>query len=155
MNFEHHCTVPVARATLWGFLINVPEMANCVPGASNVAAKQDGQGEQSEQYTGQVQIKVGPIGLTLQGVMTIQETNQQEWRIVSQAEAKDRRVGGGVFLNVRIALSENGADETELTILSEARLMGKLGEFGQPVIRRKADTVVAGFAKNVAGRFVK
>ena len=156
MNFEHHCTVPVARETLWDFLLNIPQMASCVPGASNVARKEDGryeQNEQSEQYTGQVRVKVGPIGLTLQGVMTIQETNRQEWRIVSQAEAKDRRVGGGVFLNVHIALSEQRTNETELTILSEARLMGKLGEFGQPIIRRKADGIVAEFAKNVVGRF--
>ncbi len=87
--------------------------------------------------------------------MTIQERDRQAWRIAAHAEAHDRRVGGGVFLNTHISLSENGSDETELTISSEARLMGKLGEFGQPIIRRKADTIVAGFAKNVAARFVK
>ena len=86
MNFEHQCSVPVARATLWEFLNNIPEMAGCVPGASNVAVKDDGEGEQ---YTGQVRVKVGPIGLTLQGVMTVQERVQQDWRIVSQAEAKE------------------------------------------------------------------
>ena len=150
MNFEHRCTMPVARETAWNFLINVPEMVSCIPGASNVAAKEDAEGEQ---YTGQVRVKVGPIGLTLQGAMTVQEKNQAEWRIVSQAEAKDRRVGGGVFLNVHIALRENEAKETELTIASEARLMGKLGEFGQPIIRRKADKIVAEFAKNMAAHF--
>lgn len=152
MNFEHQCTVPVAREILWDFLLNIPEMASCVPGASNVARKEDGEGAQ---YTGQVRVKVGPIGLSLQGVMTIRETNPHEWRIVSQAEARDRRVGGGVFLNVHISLSEKGTNETELTIVSEARLMGKLGEFGQPVIRRKADTLVADFARNVTARFAK
>ena len=109
MNFEHHCTVPVARETVWEFLLDVPEMASCVPGASNVAAKPDGEGEQ---YSGQVRVKVGPIGLTLQGVMTVQEKDQPGWQIRSQAEAKDRRVGGGVFLNVQIALHENSPNET-------------------------------------------
>jgi carbon monoxide dehydrogenase subunit G len=87
--------------------------------------------------------------------MTVQERDQHGWRIVSQAEAKDRRVGGGVFLNMHIALTENGTNATELTIASEARLMGKLGEFGQPIIRRKADKIVAEFAKNVAAHFTK
>ena len=27
MNFEHSCTVPVARETLWNFLMDVPQMA--------------------------------------------------------------------------------------------------------------------------------
>lgn len=149
MNFEHRCTVPVGRETLWNFLMDIPHMAVCVPGTSDVAAKEG----EKEEYTGRMRVTVGPIGLTLQGVMTIEERDPQTWRIMAHAEAYDRRVGGGVFLNAHISLSENGSDETELTIASEARLMGKLGEFGQPIIRRKADTIVAGFAKNVAARF--
>ena len=62
-------------------------------------------------------------------------------------------MGGGVFVSMHISLDENGTQETQLTISSEARLMGKLGEFGQPVIRRKADKIVADFAKNVASHF--
>ncbi len=150
MTFEHRCTVPVARETLWNFLMDVQQMASCVPGTSEVAAKEGGE---AEAFTGRMRVTVGPIGLTLQGVMTIQERDQHAWRITAHAEAQDRRVGGGVFLNTNISLGENGTDETELTIASEARLMGKLGEFGQPIIRRKADTIVAGFAKNVAARF--
>jgi uncharacterized protein len=150
VNFEHHCTVPVVRETLWDFFMDAQQMAACVPGTSDVAAKEDGQ---QEEYTGRMRVKVGPIGLTLQGVMTIQERDRQTWRIAAHAEAHDRRVGGGVILSTHISLSENGSNETDLTITSEARLMGKLGEFGQPIIRRKADTIVSGFAKNVAARF--
>ena len=150
MTFEHRCTVPVARETLWNFLMDVPQMASCVPGTSEVAAKEGGE---AEAFTGRMRVTVGPIGLTLQGVMTIQERDQHAWRITAHAEAQDRRVGGGVFLNVSMTLGESGSNETELRIVSEARLMGKLGEFGQAVIRRKADTLVAEFAKNVAAHF--
>jgi carbon monoxide dehydrogenase subunit G len=150
VNFEQRCTVAVDRDRLWDFLVKVPDMAGCVPGASGLTAKHDGV---DEQYTGQLRVKVGPIGLGLQGVMTVREKNRHEWRIVSRVEATDRRVGGGVFLNVSMTLGESGSNETELRIVSEARLMGKLGEFGQAVIRRKADRLVAEFAKNVAARF--
>jgi len=85
--------------------------------------------------------------------MTVQEKNRPAWRIVSQAEARDRRVGGGVFLTVRMTLDKTETDATELRIVSEVRLLGKLGEFGQAVIRRKADRLVAEFARNVAARF--
>src|SRR2546429_7513128 len=89
MNFEHRCTLPVARAVLWQFLMDVPQLATCVPGVEGVTASGD------DQYAGRLRVKVGPIHLTLQGVVTIQERDQQQWRAAARAEAEDRRGGGG------------------------------------------------------------
>jgi carbon monoxide dehydrogenase subunit G len=146
MNFEHRCTIPVARGALWQFLMDVPQMATCVPGVESVTASGD------SQYSGRMRVKVGPIHLTLQGAMTIQERNQQQWQAVAQAEANDRRVGGGVYITANMILVESGPAVTELVIQTQARLLGKLGEFGQPVIRKQADTIIAEFAHNVATR---
>ncbi len=147
MNFEHSCTVPVARATLWNFLMDVPQMATCVPGVSEVVAT----GE--DQYAGRMKVTFGPIRLSLQGELSIQELDQTNWRAVGRAEANDRRVGGGVHISAELTLVEQAEAHTRLSIRTEARLMGKLGEFGQPVIRKKADKIVAEFARNVAKRF--
>ena len=147
MNFEHSCTVPVARETLWDFLIDVPQMATCVPGVSEVVAT----GE--EQYAGRMKVTFGPIRLTLRGELSIQELDQTNWRAIGRAEANDRRVGGGVHISAELTLVEQEEAQTRLSIQTEARLMGKLGEFGQPVIRKKADKIVAEFARNVAKHF--
>ena len=147
MNFEHRCTIPVAREALWRFLLDVPQMATCVPGVDSVTASGD------EQYTGRMRVKVGPIHLTLQGVMTVQGCDQQQWRTVTRAEANDRRVGGGVHVTAHMTLVESSPTTTELVMQTQARLLGKLGEFGQPVIRKQADTIIAEFARNVAARF--
>ena len=147
MNFEHSCTVPVARETLWNFLMDVPQMASCVPGVSEVVATG------ADQYAGRMKVTFGPIRLTLQGALSIQELDQTNWRAVGQAEANDRRVGGGVHISAALTLVEQEEEQTKLSIRTEARLMGKLGEFGQPVIRKRADKIVAEFARNVAKRF--
>jgi carbon monoxide dehydrogenase subunit G len=147
MNFEQRCTIPVAREALWQFLMDVPQMAVCVPGVESVTASSDGQ------YAGRMRVKVGPIHLTLQGVLTIQERDQQQWRAVARAEANDRRIGGGVHLTAHMTLVESSPAATELAIQAQARLLGKLGEFGQPVIRKQADAIIAEFARNVAARF--
>ena len=146
MNFEHSCTVPVARETLWNFLMDVPQMATCVPGVSEVVATGD-------QYAGRIKVTFGPIRLTLQGELSIQELDQTNWRAVGRAEANDRRVGGGVHIRVELTLVEQEEAQTQLSIQTKARLMGKLGEFGQPVIRKKADKIVVEFARNVAKHF--
>ena len=147
MDFEQRCTIPVAREALWQFLLDVPQMATCVPGVESVTARGD------EQYAGRIRVKVGPIHLTLQGVMTIQERDQQQWRAVTRAEANDRRVGGGVHVTAHMTLVESSPAATELVIRIQARFLGKLGEFGQPVIRKQAEAILAEFARNVAARF--
>lgn len=147
MDFEQRCTIPVAREALWQFLLDVPQMATCVPGVESVTASGD------EQYAGRMRVKIGPIHLTLQGVMSIQERDQQQWRAVTQAEANDRRVGGGVHVTAHMTLVESSPAATELVIQAQARLLGKLGEFGQPVIRKQAEAIIAEFARNVAARF--
>ena len=147
MNFSHRCTIPVARETLWQFLMDVPQMATCVPGVESVTPSGN------DQYSGRMRVKVGPIHLTLQGVLTIQERDPQQWLAVARAEANDRRVGGGVHLTAHMTLVESGPAATELDVQTEARFLGKLGEFGQPVIRKQADAIIAEFARNVADRF--
>ncbi|MBI3797865.1 MAG: SRPBCC family protein [Deltaproteobacteria bacterium] len=147
MNFTHRCTIPVTREALWQFLMDVPRMATCVPGVESVTPSGD------DQYNGRMRVKLGPIHLTLQGVLTIQERDSQQWLAVARAEANDRRVGGGVHLTAHLTLVESGLAATELAVETQARFLGKLGEFGQPVIRKQADAIIAEFARNVAAHF--
>jgi uncharacterized protein len=147
MNFEKRCTIPVARQQLWDFLMDVPRMATCVPGLEEVTAVGD------DQYQGRLRFKLGPISLNLQGLVAIKERDQDNWRAVAKAEAKDRRVGGGTDVTATMTLLEQAPAATELVIAAQARFMGKLGEFGEPIIRKQTDTTIAAFARNVAARF--
>jgi carbon monoxide dehydrogenase subunit G len=147
MNFEQRATIPASREKLWDFLLNVPEVATCVPGIESVSPAEDGK------YTGQMKVRVGPISLKLNGVMSIIEQDRDNWRAAMRGEASDRRVGGGVNATAHMTLVELGPSETEMQIKADARLLGKLGEFGQPIIRKKADSMMAEFAQNVAKRF--
>ncbi len=146
MDFEHRCTIPVPRATLWQFLLDIPQMATCIPGVEDITNSGD------DTYTGRMRVKLGPILLTLQGTMTIESRDQQQWQVVARSEATDRRVGGGVHVRTHMFLLENSPEATELVIQTQARLFGKLAEFGQPVIRKQADTILAEFARNLAAR---
>ncbi len=146
MNFEHQCIIPVARDALWEFLMDVPRMAPCVPGVEQVTPLGD------DRYQGRLRVRVGPITLVLDGVMAVRERDAAAWQAAMQADASDRRVGGGLYAMARMRLLEQGPTVTGLVIEAEARLLGKLGEFGQPVIRKKAEAMMAEFAQNVAAR---
>jgi carbon monoxide dehydrogenase subunit G len=144
MDFQHRCTIPLPRATLWQFLLDIPQMATCIPGVEGLTKSSE------DTYNGRMRVKVGPIHLTLQGTMTVESRDQQQWRVVARSEATDRRVGGGVHASTHMLLLENSPVVTELVIQTQARLFGKLAEFGQPVIRKQADTILAEFARNLA-----
>ncbi len=147
MNFEQRCTIPAAREELWDFLLDLPQMARCVPGAEEVVAAGDGE------YTGRLRVKIGPIQLALQGAMKILERDREHWKAVARAEAKDRRVGGGANITGNMTLLESGPSATELIIQGQVRFLGKLGEFGEPIIRKQADAVAATFVRNVVAHF--
>jgi uncharacterized protein len=147
VNFEQRCTIPAVREELWDFLLDLPQMARCVPGAEEVVAAGDGE------YTGRLRVKIGPIQLALQGAMKILERDREHWKAVARAEAKDRRVGGGANITGNITLLESGPSATELIIQGQVRLLGKLGEFGEPIIRKQADAVAATFVRNVMAHF--
>jgi uncharacterized protein len=147
MNFEQRCVIPVAPAELWRFLMDVPQMATCVPGVENVTV--DG----NDQYHGALKVKLGPIHVTLQGTMTIQERDESNWKAVGRAEGNDRRIGGGAKVTATMSLAETAPDQTEMLVQAEVRFLGKLGEFGEPLIRKQADATINAFARNVAARF--
>ncbi len=146
MIFEQRGSVPVGSDELWVFLMDVPRMARCVPGVEFVEPR----GE--DEFAGRMRVRVGPIGLVLDGVMTVQERDAEQRRAAVRAEANDRRVGGGLSATAHMSLAEqDGA--TELLVRAEARLLGRLGELGQPLIRRKAEAMMAEFLRNVAAQF--
>lgn len=143
MNFDQRVTVKTTPERLWAFVIDIPRVAPCVPGVSGVEVVDAAAGR----YKGKLGISVGPIRLTLEGDLRI-EADAAGQTATLVAEARDRRLGGGVHTTMKMAL-EPADDATDLVITTEATFLGKLGDFGQPVIRKKADGMLEDFGKNL------
>jgi carbon monoxide dehydrogenase subunit G len=142
VTFTQECLIPVARERLWDFLMDVPTVSRCVPGVGTVEAVGD------NAYRGGIEVKVGPIRLSLQGTITVEEQDRTGWRARMRAEANDRRLGGGIraLLHLTLLPAEAG---TRVRIDTDLAVLGRIGEFGQPVIRSKADTLLEEFARNL------
>jgi carbon monoxide dehydrogenase subunit G len=142
VTFTQECVIPVDRERLWDFMMEVPRVARCVPGVEAVEAVDTGA------YRGSLKVQVGPIRLALEGIITVEERDRNAWRARMRAEANDRRLGGGIRARLGLTLAP-GAGGTHLKIDTELAILGKIGEFGQPVIKKKADTLLAEFARNL------
>ena len=144
VKLENSCVVPGGLSETWDFLMDVEAASRCVPGVAEVSP--DGEGC----YRGTLKARVGPMGITLSGTVRVEEQDRNEGRARYLVEATDRRIGGGVKTVMLVRLCMAAAGGTELTIETDTTFMGRLGELGQPVIRRKAQSTIEEFARNLA-----
>ena len=145
MTFTQERVIPVERERLWDFLMEVPKVASCVPGVEAVEAVDE------SAYRGSLRVQVGPIRLSLQGTVAVEEQDRASWRARMRAEANDRRVGGGISARMSLTLAP-GEGGTRLRVETDLAVLGRIGEFGQAVIKKKADALLEEFAHNLGSK---
>lgn len=133
----------MAREPLWEFLMDVPKVAQSLPGVESVTKIDD------TTYEGLLKVRVGPIALNLAGKIIVEEQDKENWRAALRAEANDRRAAGAVKGKTTMILKEAGPGQSELVVETDVNILGKIGEFGQPIIRKKADSMLKEFVENI------
>jgi hypothetical protein len=136
--------VPASREATWALAMDIPKAASCIPGIKDITP--DGEGK----YQATLQARVGPMGMNLSGTITVLSQDADAGEAYFLVEANDRRVGGGIKTNMSMKVTAKSADETELEIRADTTFMGRLGELGQPLIRRKARNTLEEFSKNLS-----
>ena len=146
MDFHYTYKVKAAPGELWSFVTDIPTVGLCIPGAEDVAANDDGT------YSGTVKVRVGPVALGLAGKLSVESRDDGARRISMTGEGADRKVPGSVRVKIEMAVEDAGDGASNLIVDSDANIMGKLGEFGQGIIKRKADGIMKDFGQNLAKR---
>ncbi len=142
MKLASKVVVPRSKAAVDTALGDIPRVARLIPGVEEVRETPDGS------FEGTLKVRVGPIGLSLEGTVDV-EQDAAAGRWAMRARAQDRRMGGGVSATIDVHVSALTPDTTELDITGDVQLMGRLGELGQPLIKRKASDLIEGFAANL------
>jgi uncharacterized protein len=140
VRFEHVVRLPVSKATAWPRVMNVPEIAKCVPGVDGVTPNGP------DRYHGAVRVAVGPIRLRLEGDVIVTKRDEPSGETAMRLEASDRGIGGSVRADLRMTVTDMDGG-SELRMITEATLAGRIGDLGQPIVKRKADQLVAEFAR--------
>ena len=144
MKLENRCLVPADIQRTWELLMDIPRAAACVPGMEEVVQQEDGS------YRASMRVRVGPMGLTLAGTLRVLEQDSAKGEARFLIEASDRKVGGAVRADLLIQLRSEEENQTELVLNTDTTFIGRLGELGQPLIRRKANNTMQDFARNLA-----
>jgi carbon monoxide dehydrogenase subunit G len=143
MIIDQQTTVPAPVDRVWEFVNDIPAVSRCMPGVEDFKPTGD------DTYEGTLKVRVGPIGVRLQGKIVVAERDREALRSRLDVQAAERRINSTVSAKATMTLVPQGDAATQLNIHTEASILGKLGEFGQAVMRRKADQILAEFARNM------
>lgn len=138
MKFEHSFHVGANATETWDFLMNIPEMALCIPGASDIAQVD------ANTYDAQVKAKIGPIGAKFACRVSIVELDESAHTGVVELSGKDSKLGSSVKAKMTMAMTEaNGS--TTVSVVTDADVMGKIGQYGHGMISKRADSMFEDF----------
>jgi len=141
---DQRISLDAAPERVWDFMMDVPAVGACVPGVESVTAQPDGT------YRGVLRVKVGPIAARLEGLLTLAERDREAMRARMDVQAADKKLGGNVSAKMTMQLAPRADGGTDVSMHTDAAVLGRLGQFGQAVIKRQADQIMAEFAKNMA-----
>ena len=144
MRFENQEEIEAPRDRVWDLLLDVPRAAGLMPGVGEVVRQDDGS------YAATMKVKLGPVSLGLQGKISLLVQDRDNYHAVIRLEGADRRVGGSATGTIAVTLTSPREGMTLLDVVTDANLMGRLGQFGLPLIRKKADATITDFVRALA-----
>ncbi len=144
MILDQKVVIPAPPERVWELMMDVPAVASCMPGAESIKKINE------DEYIGTLRVRIGKIAVRLEGKVTVVDRDRDAWSAGMKVEAVDRKIRGSVAAKSTMTLHPQGNGATELAVHADASILGKLGEFGQAVMRRKADQIVGEFARNLA-----
>lgn len=145
MKLEGAFEVAAPASRLWDFFWDVEALGDCLPGCEAVQKVDD------KTFAGAVKARVGPVQARFQGKAVITEANPPN-RIVLKAEGEDNRTASRVRATIQLSLSPLGASHTRAGYWADVTIVGRLGQFGDGIIRETAGVLLEEFAGNVRAR---
>lgn len=139
MLLQQQFTVSAPLVDTWAFFQDVPAVAGCVPGVERI--DETGPGS----FSGDVRLRVGPLSFRLSGRLVQQDVDEATHSATLVVTAEDRALASAISAKLRLRLAEDSGQATAVTLETDANVLGKLGQFGQGVIKLTADGIMKQF----------
>jgi uncharacterized protein len=145
MQLENKFTIEAPIDKAWEAL-NTPEtVAPCFPGATL-------QEYEGDSFTGTVKVKLGPISLTYKGKGTYVSRDDENHKVVIEANGRDSRGNGTASATVTGTMVADGPTRTAVTMVTDMTITGRPAQFGRGVISDVADKIIGQFSACVASK---
>jgi uncharacterized protein len=144
MRLEQSFEVPVPVGRAWGVLLDLEQVAPCMPGATLT-------GFNGTEFTGLVKVKLGPVSLSYKGNGRFVERDEAGRRVSFVASGQDSRGAGGASARVTAVLHESaGGNTTTVKVVADLDIAGRAAQFGRGMIADVSGKLVKQFAECLA-----
>jgi carbon monoxide dehydrogenase subunit G len=124
MKLEHSFEVTAPLERVWAKLIDVEQVAPCLPGAEITEADDDGT------YHGTFSVRLGPTTAAYRGQLAMDEVDEAGHRVVMQASGQDKRGQGSAKATIVSTMSEHEG-VTKVEVETDFMITGRLARFGR------------------------
>lgn len=142
MLIENDIEVGAPVDQVWNYMLDVPRMAPCIPGAEITEDLGGGK------YKGRVTTKMGPVSLRFLGDAEIVEQDQNGKRIVMKAAGSEEKGKGQANMTMTTTLRSSGSG-TSINVSQDLELSGAAAQYGRGMIQDVTSTLMKSFASCV------
>jgi uncharacterized protein len=126
--------------TVWTYMLDVPNLAPCLPGAELVGDDGDGT------YQGKVVAALGPVKLNFSGTAKIVEADERAHRLVLHASGAEDKGKGTADMTVTATLVPSGRGTT-VRVAQDLTISGAAAQFGRGMISDVTSVLMNSFAE--------
>jgi uncharacterized protein len=147
MIFENSFAVAASPDEAWKIILNVPEIAPCLPGANLTEQVDD------STYKGNVAVKLGPVALVFSGTAQIIQRDDAEHTATVRANGSDSKGRGAAKAEARFTLVPD-AQGTRVNVVTDLVLTGSVAQYGRGagLIQSVAAGLIAQFERQLNER---
>lgn len=139
MLIENDIEVAAPVDQVWRYMLDVPRMAPCIPGAEITEVLG------GDKYKGRVTTKMGPVSLRFLGDAEIVEKDQSGKRIVMKASGSEEKGKGQANMTMTTTLQSSGGG-TRIKVSQDLDLSGAAAQYGRGMIQDVTNTLMKSFA---------
>ncbi len=127
MLIENQFEVPESIERAWAYLLDVEKVAPCAPGAELTEVVDD------HTWKGRIVMKLGPVGLSFAGTVSMEERDDANHRVVLKAQGMEQKGKGAATATVTSWLEEQGP-ATLVKMQADITLTGTVAQLSRGLL---------------------
>ena len=138
MKLEQSFEIQAPLDQVWAALIDLEQVAPCLPGAAITGRDDDGI------YRGAFNIKLGPATASYNGTVSVSDVDEASHTATLNAKGTDKRGQGGAAATIVNRLSATDGGGTRVDSETDMTITGRLAAFGRPGMMRDISSRMLG-----------